>query len=108
MPESTAVDANVGAPVTATDENNDILTYELIASPDDPNAGDVEFFDIDQESGQITVAKGLDYDSHQERGPDNDRATAGEYIVIVRVTDPSSSADNIEVTSRPKTRTNDR
>ena len=98
VPESTAVGDPVGAPVTATDENkNDILTYELIASPD-PNAGDVDFFDIDQASGQITVAQGLDYDSHQDRGPTNDRATAGEYTVIVRVTDPSGSKDNITVT----------
>ena len=103
VPESTAVGANVGAPVTATDTDNDTLTYELIAFPlipsaTDPNAGDVEFFDIDQASGQITVAQGLDYDTDQDRGPTNDRATASEYKVIVRATDPSGEADNITVT----------
>ena len=98
VPESTAVGDPVGGPVTATDTDNDILTYELIASPDDPNAGDVEFFDIDQASGQITVAQGLDYDTDQDRGPINDRATASEYKVVVRATDPSGEADNITVT----------
>ncbi len=103
VPESTAVGDPVGDPVTATDTDNDTLTYELIAfpliaSPDDPNAGDVEFFDIDQASGQIMVAQGLDYDSHQDRGPTDGRATAGEYMVIVRATDPSGEADNITVT----------
>ena len=98
VPESTAVGDPVGGPVTATDTDNDILTYELIASPDDPNAGDVEFFDIDQASGQITVAQGLDYDTDQDRGPTDDRATASEYKVVVRATDPSGEADNITVT----------
>ena len=96
--ESTAVGDPVGAPVTATDTDNDTLTYELIASPDAPNAADVEFFDIGQASGQIMVAQGLDYDTDQDRGPTNDRATAGEYNVIVRATDPSGLADNITVT----------
>ena len=106
VPESTAMGDRVGDPVAATDPDNDpddtvpfdTLTYELVASPDDPNAGDDHFFDIDMATGQITVAQGLDYDSHQNRGPTNDRATAGEYKVIVRATDPSGLADNITVT----------
>ena len=97
VPESTAVGANVGDPVTATDTDNDTLTYELIEVAD-PNDGDDEFFDINMATGQITVAQGLDYDTDQDRGPINDRATAGEYKVIVRATDPSGSADNITVT----------
>ena len=83
MPESTAVGDPVGDPVTATDTDNDIVTYELVADVS-PNDGDVEFFDIDIATGQITVAQNLDYDSHQDRGDVDDRPDAGEYTVIVR------------------------
>ena len=94
VPESTAVGDPVGLPVTATDTNNDTLTYELTAATGD-NARDVEFFNIDQASGQIMVAQGLDYDAVGDRTPE---ATAGTYMVIVRATDPSGLADNITVT----------
>ncbi len=99
VPESTAMGDHVGDPVAAIDPDDDTLTYELLVEVADPNDGDDEFFDIDMATGQITVAKNLDYDTHQDRGPtDDDRATAGEYKVIVRATDPSGSADNITVT----------
>ena len=67
VPESTAVGAHVGALVGATDENNDILTYELIAVTGD-NVRDIGFFNIHQGSGQITVCakSGL----RRGRGPD--------------------------------------
>ena len=94
VPESTAVGDPVGGPVTATDTDNDTLTYELIEVAS-PNDGDDEFFDIDQASGQITVAQGLDYDAVGDRTAG---ATASEYKVIVRATDPSGEADNITVT----------
>ena len=98
VPESTAVGDPVGLPVTATDPDDDTVTYELAASPDPNNAGDVGVFDIDMASGQIMVAQGLDYDTDQDRGPTDDRATPGEYKVIVRATDPSGLDDNITVT----------
>ena len=94
VPESTAVGDPVGLPVTATDTDNDIVTYELIAL-DSPNDGDDEFFNIDQGSGQITVAQGLDYDAVGDR---THGAKASEYKVIVRATDPSGLLDNITVT----------
>ena len=97
VPESTAVGDPVGAPVTATDADDadkDRLTYELVKVAA-PNDGDDEFFDIDMATGQITVAQNLDYDAVGGRTAG---ATAGEYIVIVRVTDPSSSTNDIEVT----------
>ena len=94
VPESTAVGDPVGSPVTATDTDNDTVTYELIAVAS-PNDGDDEFFDIDQASGQITVAQELDYDAVGDRTA---AAMAGEYKVIVRATDPSGLADNITVT----------
>ena len=94
VPESTAVGDHVGAPVTATDTDNDTLTYELIAVAS-PNDGDDDFFDIDMATGQITVAQELDYDAAEGRA---EGATAGEYKVMVRATDPSGLADNITVT----------
>ena len=97
VPESTAVGDPVGDPVKATDTDNDTLTYELIEVAS-PNDGDDEFFDIDQASGQITLAQGLDYDAVGDRGD----ATAGTYMVIVRATDPSGEADNITVTITAK------
>ena len=68
VPESTAVGDPVGDPVTATDTDNDTLTYELIEVAS-PNDGDDEFFDIDQASGQITVAQGSGL--RRGRGPDS-------------------------------------
>ena len=94
VPESTAVGDHVGDPVTATDTDNDTLTYELIEVAS-TNDGDDEFFDIDQASGQIMVAQRLDYDAVGDRAA---TATAGEYKVIVRATDPSGEVDNITVT----------
>ena len=88
--ESLAVEGDVGLPVTATDPDDDTLTYELIPAPD-PNAGDAAFFEVDQASGQITVAQELDYDA-------NGTPPDGEYVVIVRATDPSGEVDNITIT----------
>ena len=100
VPESTAVGANVGLPVTATDQDNDIITYELDDDADSTNplaaASDLQFFDIDMETGQIEVAQELDYDAVGEGRATG--AEAGEYTVVVRATDPSGLADNITVT----------
>ena len=97
VPESTAVGDPVGDPVTATDTDNDTLTYELVAVAA-PNDGDDDFFDIDMATGQITVAQDLDYDSDQDRGTPGNRPDDGEYKVTVRATDPSGSTGNITVT----------
>ena len=100
VPESTAVGDPVGLPVTATDTDNDTLTYELDdnAVPDDAFAleSDLQFFDIDMETGQIAVAQNLDYDAVGEGRAAG--AVAGTYTVTVRATDPSGLADNITVT----------
>ena len=95
VPESTAVGDPVGGPITATDTDNDTLTYELVAAADAVNALDVEFFDINMATGQITVAQELDYDAAEGR---TEGAKAGEYKVMVRATDPSGEVDNITVT----------
>ena len=98
--ESTDVGDPVGAPLTATDTNNDTLTYELYNDADPPTTlvpdSDLQFFDIDRETGQIEVAKELDFDA--VGGDRADDAVAGTYTVIVRATDPSGSFDYITVT----------
>ena len=100
VPESTAVGDPVGGPVTATDTDNDTLTYELdddTTSGNTPATGsDLQFFDIDMETGQIAVAQGLDFDAVGAGRATG--AVAGTYTVIVRATDPSGLADNITVT----------
>ena len=94
----------MGAPVTATDTDNDTLTYEL---DDDAVFGNdlatltamLQFFDIDMETGQIAVAQELDYDSDQDQGTaGNRRRWLETYTVIARATDPSGLADNITLT----------
>ena len=116
--EDAAVGSNVGAPVLAKDPNTvnpqDHLTYHLMPfmgnNPDDPNgdpnddgdyAGDVGFFDIDPETGQITVAKKLDFDAN----PTEENAD-GKYTVIVLATDPSDENNEATLTITA-TRAND-
>ena len=100
VPESTAVGDPVGDPVVATDTDNDTLTYELDNDPLSTNtlaaASDLQFFDINRETGQIEVAKELDFDA--VGGGRAAGAVAGTYMVIVRATDPSGLADNITIT----------
>ena len=97
VPENTAKGMPVGDPVTAIDPNSDTLTYELdsdafpasdttnnvVATDDD----DVHFFSIDDATGQIMVAKTLDYDANMDG-----------YKFHVRAIDPSGETAVIEVT----------
>ena len=53
MAENTAAGQSVGAPVRATDGNNDILTYTLSGSDDD------DLFDINWGTGQIMTKSEL-------------------------------------------------
>ena len=82
VPEDTAVGADVGDVVDVdTNEDNDTLTYTLdndkdpatpLDNPTAPdivgtaagNRGDVAYFSIDKKTGQIRVAKPLDWDNN--------------------------------------------
>ena len=75
--ESNNVD--VGLPVTATDEDNDTLTYTL-------TGGDTGFFEINDSTGQIRTLIPPD---HEERG--------GEYTVTVTADDGNGGTDTITV-----------
>ncbi len=94
VPEDTGMAMSVGSPVVATDPDMDILTYELAASTaPGAVATDVDYFKIDKMTGQITVAKTLDYDENPNKSsPD------GMYIVTVQATDPSGESDDVTVT----------
>ena len=96
----------VNMPVTATEhdaEDRGKLIYGLIANT--TNTDDDDYFNINQYTGQITVAQALDADGDQGRAgnPDN-----GEYVVVVTVADPAAvlpttttglvNQDTVEVT----------
>ena len=77
--ENTPSYQNIGAPVTATDPNNDTLTYSL------ENAG-ASHFGIVRSTGQLQTGTPLDYE------------TRSSYTVKVVATDPSGVTDRITVT----------
>ena len=77
--ENTGAGESVGAPVTATDADSDILTYEL-------SGADAASFSIVGGSGQIQTKAQLDHEA---------KAT---YTVTVTATDPSAAPGTITVT----------
>ena len=79
--ENTAEGDDVGGAVTATDEDNDTLTYSLSGT-------DAASFAISGSTGQITVGTGA--------GLDNE--TKASYAVTVTATDTSDATDTIEIT----------
>ena len=81
IPEDTPVGGDVGAPFTATDGDNDTLTYSLGSS------ADADSFSIDAASGQLRTRVALDY----EEG-------STSYTVTVTAADPSNEAASVVVT----------
>ena len=71
--ENTAADTNIGSPYTATDDDQDTLTYSL-------GGTDAASFAIDDLTGQLKTKADLNYEA------------ASSYTVIVQVTD--SKDDN--------------
>ena len=72
--------ANVGAPVTAEDE--DVLTYSLVDSTD------ARSFTITRDTAQIRVASGVTINYETKRS----------YTVVVKAKDASNSEDTLRVT----------
>ena len=70
---------NIGAPITATDDDNDIITYTIKNSRTSP-------FYIDWFTGQLQVGTPLDYEDQTS------------HTVTVVATDPSGGKDQIDVT----------
>ena len=76
MVAENAKGAIVGDPVTAVDDDGDLMLYSI---------SDMESFSIDRASGQIKTKVELDYE------------TTNSYMVVVTATDPSGAADTINV-----------
>ena len=77
--ENTAAGRNIGAPIVATDADEDPLTYSL------DTAGE-SVFAIDSRSGQLRTKAALDHEA------------TSSYSVTVTATDPSGDSDSIDVT----------
>ena len=86
--ENTAAGMNVGDPVTATDPDNDTLTYGL-------GGTDSMYFTID-DMGQIMTKAELDYE--MPRGQAMSDTNTNAYMVTVTATDSSMATDTIDVT----------
>ena len=118
IPENTAVGMPIGEPVTASDANEDLLFYELLDTPDLRDSDDRPRFTIDSLSGQLRVGKVLGADAALEdlpteredeasttdlggpelpAGEDAQEADNSEYVLRVRVSDPSTAADTVNV-----------
>ena len=90
--ENSHAGTRVGAPVTAFDDATDIevLTYSLSGA-----SADVDYFNIDPVTGQITVAAGARLDADVG---DGERGHAGTpYEVTVTATDGDGDIQTIEV-----------
>ncbi len=77
--ENSGANTNVGAPVTATDADSDMLTYSLSGT-------DAPSFAIGRTTGQITV----------DRGATLDYETKSSYTVIVSVHDGKDAEGNTD------------
>ena len=110
--ENTAAGTNIGRPISAMDDDQDILLYELLDTPDLQDSNGRARFTIDNATGQVMVAKVLGAD-HGERededstalsgdpelpqGEDADDAGNGEYVLRVKVSDPSTASATVNV-----------
>ena len=77
--ENTPTNTNIGNPITATDEDNDTLTYTL-------SGNDASAFSIDSSTGQLKTAAPLDYE------------VKNTWTFVVTVFDGNGSSDRINVT----------
>ena len=77
---------NIGAPITATDADGDVLNYSKAAG-----GAENALFDIDQKTGQLSVAAGTTLDFEAAAPNDN------EHVVTIMATD-SSGGDSSAVT----------
>ncbi len=77
--ENTAANTNIGAPVRATDADNDKLIYTLEGT-------DAGSFAIDELSGQLQTKEALDYE------------TTDSYTVRVKASDGNDDVETIDVT----------
>ena len=79
--ENSGGGVNVGAPITATDPDDDTVTYSLSGT-------DASSFAIGASTGQITTVANVDYDYE----------TKSSYSVTVEAADDGGLSDSIDVT----------
>ena len=77
--ENTAAGVNIGKPVTATDADNDTLTYTV-------GGDDGSSFSVDEDTGQLKTKSALDFERKSS------------YRVTMGVFDPNGGSDTITVT----------
>ena len=110
--ENTPVGRSIGRRVSATDADDDILFYELLDTPDLEDDDGVARFTVDSLSGQIRVGRVLGADDGEREdedataltglpalpeGEDADDADNNEYVLRVRVSDPSTASATVNV-----------
>ena len=78
--ENAAVGINVGKTVSATDDDDDILYYELLDTPDLKNCDGHARFTIDSASGQIRVSSELGADAGERKDEDSTALTGGRLL----------------------------
>ncbi|MCE2458069.1 MAG: cadherin domain-containing protein [Dehalococcoidia bacterium] len=90
VPENTSEGEDIGSPVTATDDNNDDLSYTL-------GGQDAASFDIDSSSGQLKTKAALDHEDKDTytvtvtaSDPSNEEATVTVTITVTDVNEPPS------------------
>ena len=83
IPENTPPSVNIGSAVSATDPDEDTLTYSL-------GGTDADAFDINSTSGQLQTKAHLDYHLDYE--------WKSSYSVTVSVSDGNNGTDSITVT----------
>ena len=77
--ENTKAGQSIGEPVTAFDDDEELLIYTLSGT-------DASFFSISRDDGQLKTKASLNYEARNS------------YTVVVTATDPSGAADSIQVT----------
>ena len=104
--EDAAVGDEVGPPVTAVDDNRDMLTYALgpaatgTADPAPEEIAAAAPFDIDAATGQITTNRVLDFIETQASPADGTGTTFTTREVVVTATDPDGEVLSIRVDIR--------
>ena len=87
---------DAGDPVTASDPNNDRLTYSLEAA--DTNPTDADVFQIDRMTGQVTVGLGKTVSPADDRGEPDSVTKQASFTVTIKATDPHGSSDTVVMT----------
>ena len=117
--ENTAAGTAIGSAVSALDADGDILFYDLLDTPDLEDSDGLARFTIDSSSGQIRVGKVLGADAGEQEDDPGERededSTAltvdlalpreedpgvdenSQYVLRVRVSDPSTASATVNV-----------